>query len=183
MKTLAFLLLLTAPVLAHAIEIHPGDSIADVQTALGSPSGQAQIDNTLTLYYDCGRVQVQFVDGKVTSSNLLSLENFAAPRAQPTIDDTQAARLRAERIAEGEALKAKTIADPNFTSTSAGAQLIFWQDFRVRYPDVSCDDEYKLALANWQADQQQIAEQQSTRPCSPDYYRSGGDYRQHRRPD
>jgi hypothetical protein len=144
MKTIAFLLLLAAPVLAHAIEIRPGDSLADVQSALGPPRGQAQIEDKLMLYYDRG--QVQLVDGKVASLNLISAEEFAAQQAQ--------------HAAEGQALKAQKLADPNFASASSYVQFTFWADFRKNYPEVSCDDEYNLASAHWQADQQQIAEQQ-----------------------
>jgi hypothetical protein len=144
MKTIAFLLLLATPVLAHATDVHPGDSLADVQAALGTPIGQAQLGNKLILDYANG--QVQLVDGKVTSSKLIPAEKLAAQKAQ--------------HAAEGQALKAQKLADPNFTSASPGAQLIFWQDFRTRYPEVSCDDEYKLALTRWQADQQKIFEQQ-----------------------
>jgi hypothetical protein len=181
MKTLAALLLFAAPMLAQAMDIHPGDSFADVQAILGAPSGQAQIDQTVTVFYACGLVQVQFVDGKVTHSNLLSPESFAVPPAQAKVDDVQTAQLRAQHVAEGEALKAKTLADPDFMSMSAGTRLIFWADFRTRYPDVSCDDEYNLALANWQADQLQIAGQQITRPGGSGHHRLDNDYHQQMR--
>ncbi len=144
MKTFAFLLLLAAPVLAHATDLHPGDSLADVQAALGAPTGQAQMGNNLTLFYDRGRVQL--VNGKLTSSNLLSPKEFAAQQAQQKAATARAA----QRIAEGEALKAKTIADPNFASAPSAYQLSFWKNFRLRYPEVSCDDEYKLAFARSQ---------------------------------
>jgi hypothetical protein len=151
MKTLAFLLLLAAPVLAHATDIHSGDSLADVQAALGAPNGQVQLGDKLVLFYDRG--QVQLVDGKVTGSKLISAEEFAAQKAK-------LAAQKAKHAAEGQALKAQKLADPDFVSASPGAQLIFWQDFRMHYPEVSCDDEYKLALAHWQADQQKVFEQQ-----------------------
>jgi hypothetical protein len=144
MKIITFLLLLAAPVLAHATDIHPGDSLADVQAALGAPKGQAQLSNKLVLDYDRG--QVQLMDGKVIRSKLISAEEFASQKVQ--------------HAAEGQALKAQKLADPNFISASPGAQLIFWKDFRLRYPEVSCNDEYNLALARWQADQQRIFEQQ-----------------------
>ena len=164
MKTLAMLLLLAAPMLAHATDVHPGDSLADVQTALGAPNGQVQVDGKLILFYDRG--QVQLTDGKVTRLDLLSPEAFAAQQAQQKADDAQAEQLRAQRIAKGEALKAKKLADPKFISEPPGDQLAFWQDFRLRYPEVSCDDEYATSLAHWQgqhpelAKQKQITEQQ-----------------------
>jgi hypothetical protein len=157
MKTLTFLLLLAAPMLAHATDIHPGDSLADVQVALGAPKGQAQLGNKLVLDY--GRGQVELVDGKVIGSNLISPEEFAAKKAQKKADEAKASQLKAQRIAEGTALKAQKLADPNFTSASPTARLAFWQDFRKHYPEVSCDDEYKFAIAQQQ--QEQIAEQEN----------------------
>jgi hypothetical protein len=144
MKTIAFLLLLAAPMLAHAIEIHLGASLADVRAALGAPNGYAQVNNHLTLFYDRG--QVQLLDGRVISSDFLSPEDFAAKQAR----DKAAAAQAAQHMAEGQALKAQKLADPNFTSAPPAYQLAFWQDFRGRYPEVPCDDEYNLALARQQ---------------------------------
>jgi hypothetical protein len=175
MKTIAFLLLLAAPVLAHATDIHLGDSLADVRAALGVPNGQEQQNNTLTLFYDHG--QVQLVDGRVVSSYFLSPEKSATKQAQQKADDAKAqqkadeakaAQLRAQRIAEGKALKAQKLADPNFTAELPGIQLAFWQDFRARYPEVSCDNEYKLALNHWNAVQEQIADQGPPIPAQED---------------
>jgi hypothetical protein len=156
MKTIAFLLLLATPVLAHATDVHPGDSLADVQAALGTPIGQAQLGNKLVLDYANG--QVQLVGGKVINSNLLSPEAFATQQAQQKADEAKAAQLKAQRIAEGKALKAQKLADPNFISAPPSYQVAFWQDFRLRYPEVSCDDEYKLALARQQENEQNVAD-------------------------
>jgi hypothetical protein len=159
MKAITFLLLLATPVLVHATDIHPGDTFADVQAALGKPNGQAQLGNKLVLDYDRG--QVQLVDGKVTSSNFLSPEAFAAQQAQQKAGEAKAAQLKAQRIAEGKALKAQKLADRNFTSAPPAYQVAFWQDFRLCYPEVSCDDEYKLALARQQEAQQKVADLES----------------------
>jgi hypothetical protein len=104
---------------------------------------------------------VQLVDGRVVGSDFLSPEDFAALQGQPAADNARAAQLRAQRITEGKALKAQKLADPDFISASPGAQLNFWQDFRMRYPEVSCDDEYKLALARQQESEQKVAELES----------------------
>jgi hypothetical protein len=156
MKTLAFLLLLAAPVLAQATEIRLGASLADVKSTLGPPNGQAQINDKLILFYDRG--QVQLVDGRVISSDFLSPEDFAAQQAQQKADEAKASQLRAQHIAEGQALKAQKLADPNFISAPPAYQVAFWQDFRLRYPEVSCDDEYKLALARQQESDQKVAD-------------------------
>ncbi|HWZ95554.1 MAG TPA: hypothetical protein VNW30_10195 [Opitutaceae bacterium] len=155
MKTLVFLLLLATPLLAHAADLHPGDSLADVQAALGAPIGQAQLGNKLILDYERG--QVQLVDGKVIDFNFLSPKAFAAQQAQQKADEAKAVQLKAQHIAEEQALKAQKLADPNFTSAPPAYQVSFWQDFRRRYPEVSCDDEYKLALARQQEAEQKVA--------------------------
>jgi hypothetical protein len=108
------------------------------------------------LFYDRG--QVQLVDGHVVSSDFLSPEDFAAQQAQQKANEAKAAQLSAQRIAEGKALKAQKLADPNFTSAPPAYQVAFWQDFRRRYPEVSCDDEYKLALARQQEAEQKVAD-------------------------
>jgi hypothetical protein len=156
MKTIAILLLLATPVLVHATDIHPGESLADVKSTLGPPTGQAQIEDKLVLFYDRG--QVQLVDGRVVGSDFLSPEDFAIQQAQQKAIDAKASQLRAQRIAEGKTLKAQKLADPNFTSAPPAYQVAFWQDFRLRYPEVSCDDEYKLALARQQEAEQKVAD-------------------------
>jgi hypothetical protein len=156
MKTFALLFLLAAPMLAHAAEVRLGASLADVKSTLGPPRGQAQLSDRLVLFYDRG--QVQLVDGRVVDSDFLSPKDFAAQQVQQKANDAKAAQLRAQHIAEGEALKAQKIADPNFISAPPAYQVAFWQDFRLRYPEVSCDDEYKLALARQQENEQNIAD-------------------------
>jgi hypothetical protein len=151
MKTITFLLLLAAPVLAPATEINLGASLADVRAALGAPNGYAQINNHLTLFYDRG--QVQLVDDRVVSLDFLSPEDFAAKQTRDEAIAAQAAR----HMAEGQALKAQKLADSNFMCAPTAYQLAFWQDFHLRYPEVSCDDEYNLALAR---QQEQLAAQE-----------------------
>jgi hypothetical protein len=159
MKTLAILLLLVAPVLAHATDIHPGDSLDTVRAALGAPRSQMQLGDKLVLLYDRG--QVRLVDGKVVSTSFLSAEDLAAQQAQQKAADDQAAQLRAERIAEGQALKAQVLSDPRFVYARPADQLSFWQKFHVRYPEVPCDREYKTAFARQQQFAAQVAAQQA----------------------
>jgi hypothetical protein len=155
MKILAALLLLAVPTLASAIEIHRGDSLADVRSALGTPRGQAKLGDRLVLFYDDG--QVQLVDDRVTRSDFLSPEELATQQAE----DARIAQLRSQRISEGEALKAKKLADPAFASAPPAYQVTFWEDFQQRYPEVSCDDEYHLALARRQEQLEEEAHDQS----------------------
>jgi hypothetical protein len=155
-KALALILLFAAPALVHATDIHPGDSLASVQAALGAPRSQIQIGNTLVLIYDRG--QVKLLDGRVLGSDFLSPKDFAAQQAQRAAENARASQLRAQRITEGKALEAQKLADPTFLSAPPAYQVAFWQDFRLRYPEVSCDDEYKLALAREQESEQKVAD-------------------------
>src|SRR5579884_2000173 len=67
MKRLAALLLLAVPALALARDVHLGDSLEEVRSALGEPRGQARLDGRLVLFYDRG--EVELVDGRVTNSD------------------------------------------------------------------------------------------------------------------
>jgi hypothetical protein len=142
------LLLFATPLLASAVKVHLGDSLATVHSVLGAPHGQAQVGDRLVLFYDRG--QVQLVDDHVANSDFLSPEDFAKLQAQRASEAALAAQLRDQRITEGQALKAKKLANPAFASAPVSYQLEFWQDFHRQYPEVSCDDEYKLALARRQ---------------------------------
>ncbi|HZP59575.1 MAG TPA: hypothetical protein VFB27_04565 [Opitutaceae bacterium] len=155
MKRLAALLLLAVPALALARDVHLGDSLEEVRSALGEPRGQARLDGRLVLFYDRG--EVELVDGRVTNSDFLSSEDFAALQAQHAAEAERAAQVRAE----GEALKAKKLADPAFASAPPAYQVAFWEDFHRRYPQVSCDDEYNLALARRQEELDKQAHDQN----------------------
>jgi hypothetical protein len=159
MKALAVLLLVAAPMLAHATDIHPGDSLAAVEAVLGAPRSQMQLGDKLVLVYDRG--QVRLVDGKVVSTSFRSAEDVAAQQAQEKDAADQAAQLRAQRITEGQALKAQVLADPRFLYAQPADQLVFWQKFHLHYPEVSCDDEYKVALIHQQQFAAQLAAQQA----------------------
>ncbi|HTQ30051.1 MAG TPA: hypothetical protein VMI53_02475, partial [Opitutaceae bacterium] len=152
MKTLAILMLFAAPVMACAADVHPGDSLNDVISALGAPKSREQLGDKLVLFYDNGKVQlvdgrvtksdmpaaqpheirpgdsladvkaflgapkykeklgnklilsydrgkVELTDGRVTSINLLSPEDFAAQQARRAAEAAQAAQLKAQHIA------------------------------------------------------------------------------------
>jgi hypothetical protein len=145
--------------------VTPGESITDVRAALGEPKSKAQSGNEEIWLYRWGRVEikVQFIDGKVVSPGLATSSDSGAAvsQAQPAAD-ADASALRAQHMAEGEALKAKTVADPTYAAMSPGDQLALWEDFRTSYPAVSCDNEYNAALARWQREQNRIQQQAAT---------------------
>jgi hypothetical protein len=149
------------PKVDPATAIHLGDSLATVRAALGAPNGQMQLGNKLILTYDCG--QVQLTDGKVTSTNFLSTEDFA-------VQQTQAAQRQAECTTEGQALKARVLADPAFIYAPVAYQFSFWQNFRQLYPDVPCDDQYNRAQQLLASQQQQVAAAPQTSVSQPYYY-------------
>jgi hypothetical protein len=127
MKTGAFFLFLIAmPFWAIAGDVNIGDSLDTVRSVLGPPSGQVQIGNKLLLDY--ARGQVILVDGRVVQTDLLSPEELAKKQAQ--------------HVADGQALKAQKLAYWKCFPGSPSVQVAFWQDFRLRYPEVPCNDEY-----------------------------------------
>ncbi|MDE3084351.1 MAG: hypothetical protein KGJ37_03905 [Verrucomicrobiota bacterium] len=154
MKWKACFLLFVAPTLALAISNR--SSRQDVITELGRPRGQVQRGDEEILFFDQG--QVRLVDGRVTFSDLMSPGDAARLQAEREANDARAMEERRQRIAQGEALKARMLAEPAFVSAPADYQLAFWKNFRLRYPEVSCDDEYSLALARYE---RQSAEQEN----------------------
>ena len=147
MKALPLVLLLSLPLALPAAEVQLGDSFSDVRTALGAPRGQARAGNRLLLYYDRGEVQLQ--SGAVTRVALLSPADFTALQ---TRRDAEAVRVREENEirtarlgAEGEALKARKLADPSFQAAPVAYQVAFWEDFSRRYPGVSSSEQLTIA--------------------------------------
>jgi hypothetical protein len=136
-----------------------GESIANVQATLGEPKSKAKFGNKEIWSYKWGRVEIKvpFIDGKVVSSSLAdSNDTGTTGRQTQPADAADASALRAQHVADGEALKAKTLADPAYAGMSPGDQLAIWADFRTSYPEVSCDNEYNAALARWNTEQQSI---------------------------
>jgi hypothetical protein len=135
------------PLALVAAEIRPGDKLEQVRVKLGAPRGQAESGGRLLLYYERGEVELQ--DGVVTRVALLSRdahEAESARRAAEAQSLREAEEIRRARLrAEGEALKARQLADPDFRGASAARQVAFWEDFVRRYPDVPGHEELLLA--------------------------------------
>jgi hypothetical protein len=181
MKTIAFLLLLAAPVLAYATEIHPGDSFTDVQAALGAPQGQIQLANKLVLVYDRG--QVQLVDGKVTDSNLISAEDFgieqAELKARATHPDmsvqfyaqlsaqTQAA-YEAQRAAKMQAAQKQAAAQQAADDQAAMQQAAQPQIAEQPQPQQACNDQPQQQYDNQPQQCQSAQPPQSVAEQQPD---------------
>lgn len=157
----AFLLVLLP--LISAAEVQPGDTLAQVRAALGAPRGQAEAADRLVLYYERGEVELQA--GVVTRVTLLSPAAHEAAVAQRAAEaqrvrDEQDLR-RADLRAEGEARKARQLADPVFRTATPEQQVAFWDDFSRRYPDVPASEELlhaRLRLSESRAQAQRQTE-------------------------
>ena len=157
MRPLPRLLLFFMPLALGAAEIRPGDNLEQVRVTLGTPRGQAESGGRLLLYYERGEVELQ--DGVVTRVALLSRDAHEAESARRAAeaqrlreaDEIRRARLRTE----GEALKARQLADPDFRRASPARQVAFWEDFVRRYPDVPGHEELLLARLRFAEQQEQ----------------------------
>jgi hypothetical protein len=135
MKMLSCVFLLGLPLILSAAEVRPGNTLGEVRAALGTPNGQLRIGDRHLLYYDRGDIELR--SGAVTRVALLSDADYAAlvvRRGQ--IREEQEAR-RARQCAEGEALKARMLADSSFQAAPPAYQIAFWENFTRRYPEVS----------------------------------------------
>ena len=154
MKALSLVLLLSVPLALAAAEVQSGSTLKDVRAALGAPRGQVRAGDRLLLYYDRGEVQLQA--GTVTRVALLSVADFDAlqvRRAAEAVRIREENEIRSTRLGvEGEALKARKLADPSFQSAPVSYQVAFWEDFLRRYPGVSSGEQ--LAIARMRLNEQ-----------------------------
>ena len=147
MKALSLFLLLSLPLVLTAAEVQRGDTLNEVRTVLGAPRGQVRAGDRLLLYYDRGEVQLQA--GAVTRVALLSVADYDAlqiRRAADAVRFREENELRSARLGvEGEALKARKLADPSFQAAPVAYQVAFWEDFSRRYPGVSSSEQLTIA--------------------------------------
>jgi hypothetical protein len=142
-------LALFLPIALFAADVRPGDTLNDVRSVLGVPRGHLHVGGRDLLYFDRGDVELR--DNIVTRVTLVSIEEQAAREAKRTADavktrEEQEIR-RARLVTEGEALKARKLADAAFGATPPAFQVAFWQDFSRRYPDVSSAEQLAMVQA------------------------------------
>lgn len=159
---IAFALALAAALPAVADEVRPGDSLADVKSALGAPRGQVDVDGRQVLYYERG--EVELVNDRVTRVGLRSPEEHAALSAREERQRAAREARRAQLIAEGRALRDQKLADRDFKSAPLAYQVSFWESFAASYPGVSVLEPLTIArlkygeqLAAKQAKEQELA--------------------------
>lgn len=171
MKTNRWLWMLVAILLINgrpvAADVVPGQSMQEVLTTLGPPSGLIRMGGQLWLSYDRGTVKL--VDDRVTEADLVSPAIAEARRAEQAALRAQAAAAAAERtearIATGWSTKLARLGDPNFLAQSAQVRLAYWQRFARTYPEIPVYEEMEMtaAEARLEQEQQRIADAQADR--------------------
>jgi len=147
---------LCVPLVVGAAEVRIGDSVDDVRASLGAPRGQLTVGGRQILHFDRGEVELQ--GGAVTRVALVTPAEFQAREARRAAEAARLGEETARRNAEGEAVKARRLADPSFLAAPLTYQLEVWRNFAVRYPGVSVAEQFavlRMRLA------EQIAERQS----------------------
>jgi hypothetical protein len=153
--------LMAFPVIADRENTHginPGDTYEQVIAVLGQPESFLKMDPAILLKYDRGTVKLS--NNKVVAIDLVSPEAAKARRDQERMQHEQRrlilAEQKARRIAEGTTLKQSRMSDPAFLTWPADRQVAFWQQFQVRYPEVSCTAEYLAATSRYEQEMEQL---------------------------
>lgn len=146
-RSTSLIVALAMPLALLAAPPQIGDSRAEVQAALGAPQGEVRLGERHVLYFAAGSVELR--NGAVAHVALLSPEELENRRARAVAAEEQARERVAQLAEEGEALKAKKLADPAFQAAPLGYQITYWENFTRRYPMVSCVDELDLARARF----------------------------------
>jgi len=154
MKTRVICLVFAVASVLVADDVQPGASLDEVQAALGTPNGEAQLNDRQLLYYERGRVELQ--EGRVTKVTLRTAEEHAALIAREERMRTERENQRASVLAEGNEQRDRKLADALFLAAPAAYQVAFWEDFARRYPGVSVAEPLSIARLRLN---EQLAEQ------------------------
>ncbi len=163
MKTLRLTFLFILPVALLAGAVKRGDRIESVRSALGTPKGQMQAGEREVFIFDRGTVEL--TSGLVTRVALRSESEQVAYEAAAAHAREVQSQSRTQQIAEGEALKARMLADHSFQTSPLSYQINFWQNFSTRYAAVPCTLELTIVRAklNEQAETSRVQEEQAQR--------------------
>ena len=156
MKAASFAFLFVLPITLLAGEVNRGDSIETVRSALGAPKGELHLNGRDLLYYDQGEVELS--SGLVTRAGLRSEKDQVTFEARRSAQADRARQHREILIAEGDALKARMLADPAFQAAPLSYQVAFWRNFSRKYSMVSCSEQLGIAQARL-AEQTQASQQ------------------------
>jgi hypothetical protein len=124
-------------------DVSVGDSLAQVQAALGRPTGQMRVGDRQRLYFERGSVEL--VGSRVTQVSLRTPAEQAAMDAREERLRAEHETRRAGLVAEGTALRDRKLADATFSASPVAYQVAFWEDFARRYPGVPCVEPLTIA--------------------------------------
>lgn len=124
-----------------AVSVEPGNTIEQVEEKLGTPQGMFKVGRLTTYYYERG--MVDFVDGVVVKTDVVSLEDMLRRRRERERAEKEAARqaeiARSQAISKGSAELEKALSDRDLAAKSPEGRVAFWEAFAKAYPytDVS----------------------------------------------
>ncbi|MEM7396036.1 MAG: hypothetical protein AAF492_27190, partial [Verrucomicrobiota bacterium] len=154
-STVGILTLILSLVLPAGAVIEPGDAREKVYAELGEPQSYIKSGDYEMMRYPRGRVVLDA--GVVTTVEIMSEETFkvveaereAAEKARRTYEFERRARL----YQQGLAVKEKVLDDVDFFSRPARDRVIFWNNFKERYPDVDVERELQRDMVQWHNDE------------------------------
>ena len=145
--------------------VNIGDTRAQVEAALGAPTGWIVSGEYELLTYRLGRVELK--SGIVSACEIVSPEVAEQRQRDKLLEMEQrrllAAERREKRIVVGTALKERMLSDSVFMASSAESQTRYWAQFKQRYPEVPADLEYQGALAQYRREQDALASERAQR--------------------
>jgi len=138
--------------------VQHGDTYDMVLELLGQPEGYMVMEDTTWLNFDRGMVKL--INNRVVEASLISPEEARLRKAQEQAERDRIQRIWAEqnarRLAEGRALKQAKLNDPVFLASPASFQVSYWREFQRYYPEIPVNEEYSIALARNESEQQQM---------------------------
>lgn len=155
MKMLPLLALALPGLLSAAsTEIKIGSTEEEVIEALGKPIGNVELRDRVLWLYPQGELTIE--DGAVSDIDLMADDEFAEHQEQLEQERTawqaQQAKLKAERMTEGEALKKDKLKSSSFAALPAKDRVDYWRTFQARYPEIDVSDQIGAALASFQTE-------------------------------
>ncbi|NQY31581.1 MAG: hypothetical protein HRT56_00230, partial [Coraliomargarita sp.] len=144
MKMLPLLALALPGLLSAAsTEIKIGSTEEEVIEALGKPIGNVELRDRVLWLYPQGELTIE--DGAVSDIDLMADDEFAEHQEQLEQERTawqaQQAKLKAERMTEGEALKKDKLKSSSFAALPAKDRVDYWRTFQARYPEIDVSDQ------------------------------------------
>ena len=111
-----------------------------------------QFGNTEILTYDRG--EVELVNGKVVTADLISAEQAQAEKVRRQAEEQARREREQERReqlrVEGLEVYERKVNDTAFMNAPASERVAFWKRFKKQYPDVPLGEEYSQAMREYE---------------------------------